>query len=472
MGLFFAIAILSIALSVWVAWPLLLGGPSGRNDVTGAEVYRDQLRQLEADREEGLISDKDAASARTEIARRLLAVEEAGHGRAATGNPSGPAIVMGLIVALGLPLATGGIYLQIGTPGLAGQPLLSRADIPGRPDATAALAADELHNSDLDDLVRQLESRLKAQPDDVEGWSLLARSYITQGEIKKAADAYGKAIELNGETTPLLRGEQAELLTILNNGIVSPEAEAGFRAVLTQDPGAARSRFYLALAKAQRNQLDEAMADWSALLKSAEPGAPWVGVVTARIVAIAGEAGLDPADFGIEVPAAPQTADAPRGPTADQMAAAGDMSAADQQAMINTMVAGLRERLDNGEGGLEGWMRLARAYGVLGKPDEQLYAFRKAADLAPDEVETQLALANALMDAEDGRVNVETSAALNRVLRLEPDNPEALWNLGRAAADGGQTAQARQYWTRLHGLVSDNENAKAMVEEALAGLGE
>ena len=83
-----------------------------------------------------------------------------------------------------------------------------------------------------------------------------------------------------------------------------------------------------------------------------------------------------------------------------------------------------------------------------------------------------MALANALMDVENGRVNEEAFDVLSKVLRSDPNNPEALWNLGRAAADGGEAKLARDIWTRLAGLIADDEAARSMVQEALDSLGD
>lgn len=93
-----------------------------------------------------------------------------------------------------------------------------------------------------------------------------------------------------------------------------------------------------------------------------------------RIAPSAGRRGTDLAEY----------APVSRGPTADQVAAAGQMSEEDRQAFIRSMVERLAGRMQETPGDLDGWMRLGNAYSVLGETDNAKDAYNKAKDLATD----------------------------------------------------------------------------------------
>jgi cytochrome c-type biogenesis protein CcmH len=112
-------------------------------------------------------------------------------------------------------------------------------------------------------------------------------------------------------------------------------------------------RFFLGLAAEQDGKRDEAAAIWQKLLADAPADAPWRDYVRSALARVGGEL----------VVAAP-------GPTADDVAAASDMSSAQRQAMIRGMVDRLASRLHSDGSDVEGWLRLVRAYMVLGDRDK------------------------------------------------------------------------------------------------------
>jgi cytochrome c-type biogenesis protein CcmH len=155
---------------------------------------------------------------------------------------------------------------------------------------------------------------------------------------------------------------------------VTADAEAAFRQAVAIDPADPRARYYLAIARDQRGDQQGAMDDWISLLKSAPPDAPWAPQVRAFVEKVAQERGVD---LTGRLPTAAGAALAPApGPTPDQVAAAGRLSAGDQQAMIAGMVARLADRLQKNPRDLDGWERLMRARMVLGQPDAAAQAYQ------------------------------------------------------------------------------------------------
>lgn len=209
---------------------------------------------------------------------------------------------------------------------------------------------------------------------------MLGWSYLQVGRNAEAATAYGRAAALEPRNAEYLSA-QGEATVLASSGQVTPAAEAAFRKALAADPADPRARYYLAIAKDQTGDHKGAMADWIAMLKDAPPGAPWAAEVRAFVEKVAQQRGEDltgrlppaPAGAPVMTEAAPA-----RGPNADQVAAAGQMTDAGRQQMIQGMVARLAERLKSNPRDRAGWEQLMRARMVLGQTGEAQAAYRDA----------------------------------------------------------------------------------------------
>lgn len=338
------------------------GDAAGR-DAFNAAVYRDQLGEVESDRERGLIAGPEAEAARIEIERRLLATDATGvaPGRK-DARASTRAVVIG--VAAVLPALALGLYLAYGSPRLPDQPLAARLEDP---------ASDQK----LEALVARVEARLREHPEQGEGWEVIAPVYMAWRRYADAAEAYGNATRLLGESPKRLSG-YGQALVLANDGVVSEDARRALERAGALDPNLIEPRILLAIAKEQDGNFVAALEDWRALLAGSEGDAPWRTMVQKRIAA--DEAHLAGKPVAEAAPTAPADV-APQGtggPSAGDLAAAQTMSPAEQQAMIEQMVQKLAARLDQEGNDLGGWLKLVRAYSVLDRKDDAVKALAKA----------------------------------------------------------------------------------------------
>ena len=179
-------------------------------------------------------------------------------------------------------------------------------------------------------------------------------------------------------------------------------------------------------------------------------------------------------ELGITAPgAAPDDAAGPRGPTAEQMQAARDLSPEEQAEMIRGMVDGLAARLAEQPDDSEGWRMLARSYGVLGETAKAAEAAKQAAKLLPDDPGAQIAYAEALLalERDDAPLSATAVDQLQRVAELDADNPQALFWLGRAAAEQGDVAHARELWQRLLAQIPADAPQRAQLQTLIDRLG-
>lgn len=363
------IAVLTAAAALSVLVPFARAGSGhAAASLTGAAadaaVYRQQLAEVDKDLERGLIDAEAAKAARTEIARRLLAAADAEKADAEAVPQSGwqRKLVL-LLAAVVLPLGTLGAYSYLGQPDLPDQPLAARLSAPAETQSVAVLVA-------------RVERHLADNPEDGEGWAVLAPVYLRLGNAQAAAQAYANTIRLLGPTAKR-QADYGEALTMANGGIVSADARAAFEKAAALDAEAAKPRFFLALALGQEGKKDEAAAAWNALLKGADPNEPWVPAAKAELAALTGSAS----------PAAnPAAGSALPGPGAADVAAAQAMSADDRTAMIRGMVENLAGRLAESGGSVDEWQRLIRAYMVLNEKAKAEKALADAREkLAGDE---------------------------------------------------------------------------------------
>jgi cytochrome c-type biogenesis protein CcmH len=321
MLLWIAMAVLAAAASI----PLLvaLGRPVrvASESAQAVAIYRDQLDEVSRDVTRGVVAEGEAEGARTEIARRLIRAGEASSAPVATSSRwRGFATA----VILAMPVAALGLYLLLGSPLDPDQPLAAR------PDAVAL--------QDVTRMVAQVEAHLAQSPDDGRGWEVIAPIYTRLGRAADAAHAWQRVVDLLPPTADR-ESSLGEALIAVANGSVTPEAKAAFEKARTLAPEDPRPRFYLAMALSQSGDKRAAIAAWQSLIADSPKDAPWLPAANAALAKLNG---LD---------------DAAAAPSAEQ------------QQMIQDMVASLAARLKVSPDDADGWARLVRSYMVLGRPD-------------------------------------------------------------------------------------------------------
>lgn len=337
------IALLTAAVAIVLTYPLMRSrGASDTGREGAVAVYRDQLAELKRERESGLIGETEAEYARAEIGRRLLAAASDKTGTGVVPSPRRHNMLASVVTVL-LPLTGLCLYLFMGSPNMPDMPLEARLEKPG---------------NDMNLLIAKAERHLAQNPDDGDGWDVLAPIYFRTSRLGDAEMAYRNAIRLKGETPERLTG-LAETLIAANQGIVIEDARSALEVANRTSPGNPRVRFYLALSLEQAGKTDEARDAFAALLKDTPEGAPWISLLQAHLQNTG----------GADIAAAPKPKP-PGGPSAEDMAAASNMSAEDRQAMVAGMVDSLDAKLRENPDNFEGWMRLVRSYAML-KNDEK-----------------------------------------------------------------------------------------------------
>ena len=227
----------------------------------------------------------------------------------------------------------------------------------GRPHL-AMREAQGLNSRDMGALVPYLIQRVRQNPGDVRAWRYLAQAYMSANDARDAAKALAKEIALTGKGDPVLDASNGEALVLENGGAVPAEAEEAFNDALRIDPHSAPARFYLGLAKASRNDRPGALALWQSLLADIPTDAPLHQMLVDRIAML--------------------TSQGPGG-------------APNPRAMVDMLAA----RLKADPNDALGWVRLMKAYTVLGETEKAKQALIDARKAFPNNPDAQTAFTTA-----------------------------------------------------------------------------
>lgn len=250
-----------VATAAFILPPLWLGlrAPKARADRKTANlaIFRDQLAELEREKADGSLADADFEQARRELQRRLLEeVEpEAGAMETPASHASSRKTAIALLVLLPIVALFG--YGVLGNP---------RALDPAQTVAKPKMSPDQINA-----MVAQLAARMQANPDDLQGWLMLARSYKVLGRYDEAATAYGKA-EKAIEGDPDLLASYAETLAMAGGKGLQGKPAALVDKALKIDPGHGHSLFLAGAAAMEAGDAKKGIAYWEALLPQVEPG--------------------------------------------------------------------------------------------------------------------------------------------------------------------------------------------------------
>src|SRR6266699_4572065 len=351
MTLWFVFALMTVAAIFAVLWPL--GRRTGlREGGSEAAVYKDQLAEIDRDVAAGLIGVAEAGAARVEISRRLLAAADRQRDPAIASNTS-LRRAAAIVALVGLPIVAGAFYLPLGSPRLGDFPLAARTRAP---DGTQP----------LDNLVAQVEQHLEKNPADGRGWNVLAPVLARLGRYDDAVRAYRNSITYNGDSAQR-RADLGEAIAGAAGGVITAEAKAEFERAVALNADEVKASYFLGVAAEQDGRTAEAVSIWRAMLARAPTDAQWRPLVQAALARVGGSS-------------APVLSD-------DAMAAAKDMSETDRGAMIRGMVERLAVRLKQNGDDVEGWLRLVRAYMVMGDRDKARSALTDARQAVANDAE-------------------------------------------------------------------------------------
>ncbi|TCS12095.1 c-type cytochrome biogenesis protein CcmI [Caulobacter sp. BK020] len=307
---------------------------SAGGDDASLAVHRRQLSEIDDLAERGLLADAELKGARAEAARRLIAAAD----HQAPWPPTDPKLrPLVLALAAAAPLLAIALYGVVGAPGLADQPFLKRV---------AAWRNTDPAQLEPQKIATVLEQIAVQRPTDPEPLKNLALARMAAGDATGASQALRRAVILAPARADLWAG-LGETFVADGDGEIGTDARKAFAEALKRDPRNVSARYHLGLARIANGDVQGGLADWKALLADLPPDDP-------RRMGFGHQIAQVQADGGLRPSAAPTGQPAEGG------------SDGDVQGMIQGMVAGLAARLEASPDDPDGWVKLVRAYAVLG----------------------------------------------------------------------------------------------------------
>ncbi|MCO6411271.1 MAG: c-type cytochrome biogenesis protein CcmI [Thiogranum sp.] len=211
-------------------------------------VIREQLRELQADLDAGKLDQASWNAAKTDLERELLNQLDDGNEGTAAAPRSGRWAVG--LVGLLVPLVAVLLYLQLGA-----------VDFQERRELTAAAQGADADGHPLVAMVAQLSQRMRENPDQLEGWLLLARSYAALNQFDNALEAYAQARRLVGDQPELLI-DSADMLVMASGGQFTDEVGALLDQALSVQPDNAKGLWLKGHWKFRNNDIQGAIDNW------------------------------------------------------------------------------------------------------------------------------------------------------------------------------------------------------------------
>jgi cytochrome c-type biogenesis protein CcmH len=255
-----AIALLFVALPLWRA---TANDNDVLRDAANLEILRDQAAELEADLNNGLLTQEAFEQGKLELQARLLEeVKTTGQGEKLAHNP---ARKLAIVLALLLPLFAVPFYLVVGnTKALLPQDELAIADGFGVIRSESAL--------------QELEKKMERLPENPDGWLLLARSYGSMQRFAEAANAYGKLVKLVPNEAQLWT-DYADVTAMNNNQSLLGEPTKYLNKALELDPDNTSALALSGSAAMERGDYYSAVIHWQKLVDLLPPDYPDVQLI-------------------------------------------------------------------------------------------------------------------------------------------------------------------------------------------------
>jgi cytochrome c-type biogenesis protein CcmH len=273
-----------VAIALAFVLPPLLAAenpePADESKESNVNVYRDQLAELEADLRNGIIAADQYQQDRDGIERRMLEDVSATDSLAANPATANADRRAAYAVAFAIPVIAIILYLQVGNPQLKPQ---GRPEPPPQsPAAESSQPGSQMAQPNIQANVAALAKRLEENPNDVQGWTMLGRSYTSMEKYPEASEAYAKATALKADDADLW-ADYAFSLAMANGQRLQGKPQELIAKSLQLDPDNAKALELAGSAAFETKNYKQAVDYWQRLLRKTPPGSDLAQTITRRI---------------------------------------------------------------------------------------------------------------------------------------------------------------------------------------------
>ena len=441
---------------------------ANRRKSLNIELYEQKKAQIEQDFANGLLDEEAKVQAQNEIEHSLIQDAEVSGSETLVQLSNGHAKVLTMTFMLFIPIFSVVTYAFI-KPDNYDQVVLKQP-LPEQPGSQQA--------PDINAMVVSLENKLKANPDNIQGWNMLGRSYVVMQRFADAVIAYGKAIELSKtsqESVPDLEINYVEALMQTGKKENYAKARTVLVDLLAKNPDDGDALWFMGFLDYEAGNKASVIERWTHLLSLLPPTSEQAQVVNSYLVQVKGEMSgavnniaTDNATVQVqtETPSQVPPAQSTPGPVPGQQMT----GSKEEQAFIASMIARVESRVKENPDDVKSWKTLGKSYGVLNRHVDSANAYAKAVALDSSDVDTLIKYANASI--KTGEVSQLDSARIvfAQLLDQNDENVDALFLSGMLARAAGDTAEAKMFWNKLLPLLPEGSSAHTSVKNNLQSL--
>ena len=444
---------------------------ANRRKKLNIELYEQKKAQIEQDFANGLLDEEARIEARNEVEHSLLHDASVAHDTELVQIDNGMARKLALSFLFFVPLFSIVTYAFI------------------KPDNLEAIVMNQVPASmpggqkkvpDIGAMVASLENKLKENPDNIQGWTMLGRSYVVMKRYPEAVNAYQKALDLSIKKDKIegrsdLKIDLVEVLLQVGGEPNYKQARTLLAELLDSDPDNADALWFMGFLDYQQGNKEQTIQRWKRLLGMLPAEGDQARIVRSYMSQVVKEL---PENSQLKVEAEQLLAQAAPQPQEQNQAQAPKGSAPGQQmtgskneqAFIASMVARVEARVKADPQDLKGWTTLGKSYGVLGRYQDSADAYGKAVAIDSRDVNLMINYANAVIKADNPQLYSQARDFFKQMLDNNPDNVDALFLSGLMARAAGDKMAAKQYWQKLLPLLPVDSPAAQNVEKYLQEL--
>jgi cytochrome c-type biogenesis protein CcmH len=226
-------------------------------DATNIDVYRDQLAELDSDLRNDILTREQYEQSKRELQQRMLQDIPEGDNTTTAVMGRRHNVATMSVTALTLPVLAVSLYLAIGNT----KALLPR---PAAEHPSMSAGQEQGGHPDFSSVMENLIAKLKENPDNVEGWLMLGRTYAMMQRFNEAKEAYEKALALTPQDAAIIT-DYADIVAMTNNGSLVGKPTELIKKALSLDPGNPKALALAGTAEFEQKRYKEAAGYWEKL---------------------------------------------------------------------------------------------------------------------------------------------------------------------------------------------------------------
>lgn len=270
MTTFWIVAGVFIVAALMFVLPTLIKSRHGKittleRQTANIAIYRDQIAELNADLNNDVLSKEQFEKSKQELQKRMLQdvnISSPGPDTHTLPNNNTRSFVTAIIIVLAIPLTAVSLYMAVGdTRGLLPQSQLANAT----QFHSENMAEMPQGHAEIKSVVDNLVARLQDNPEDIEGWVMLGRTYAILGQFQQASATYAKLVEMIPDNAQLL-SDYADVLAMTNNGSLVGKPEELIMQALSFDPDYPKALALAGTVEFEKENYEQAVGFWQRLL--------------------------------------------------------------------------------------------------------------------------------------------------------------------------------------------------------------